>query len=472
MLFQSFEYLLLLIFAIISIRFIPNLFLKKCIILILSLFFYAFGSHWQTFLFLFVIIFTYILAFFIDKYRNKILLFFSLFLVFTPLLLYKYIPFLLKSLCNVDIYDTFILPIGISFYTFQAVGYLIDVYYQKTKVVRNFLTYACFISFFPQLIAGPIERATSLVAQIETLKKPTDDDYSVGFRHILLGLCLKLLIAETVASFVDPVYNNINHQTGLSILIATLLFGIQIYCDFNGYTLIAIGSARLLGIKLITNFNHPYNAISITDFWRRWHISLSTWFKDYVYIPLGGNRKSRLRSSFNIITTFTISGIWHGANWTFFIWGFVNGLVIALEKVFIIKRLTNKVFCGIYAIITFILINLFWLFFRANNVLDAFTAIKAIFSSTTSTILSISNFHEAYSFFISSGWSRYKVISLLVALTIYVWYEYGKHIRVGLFDLMNSKRTFIRWTMYILITIVTLYFGSIIEQSDFVYFRF
>ena len=472
MLFQSFEYLLLLIFVLISIRFIPNLYIKKIIILIASLFFYAYGSHWQTFLFLGVIIATYIIAIIIEKYHNKAFFIVSLLLVFSPLFLYKYIPFLLSSLCDIDIYDKFILPIGISFYTFQSVGYLIDVYQKKTSAVRNFLTYACFISFFPQLIAGPIERANSLAGQIETLNKPTDEDYSIGFRHILLGLCLKLLVAETVASFVDPVYNNINNQSGLSILIATLLFGIQIYCDFNGYTLIAIGSARLLGIKLITNFNHPYNAISITDFWRRWHISLSTWFKDYVYIPLGGNRKSLPRASFNIITTFSLSGIWHGANWTFLIWGFVNGLVIALEKIFIIKRLTNKVFCGIYAIITFILINLFWLFFRANNVLDAFTAIKAIFSSTTSTILSISNFREAYSFFLSSGWSRYKVISLLVALIIYLWYEYGKHIRLGLFDLMNSKRTFIRWIIYILITIITLYFGSIIEQSDFVYFRF
>lgn len=225
-----------------------------------------------------------------------------------------------------------LLPVGISFYTFQALGYSIDVYKGQTEAEHNFITYALFVSFFPQLVAGPIERSNNLLPQFN---KPHDFNYNSAMEgvHLMVwGFFLKLMIADRCGIYVDTIFNNLSNYNGGSYLLASLLFPFQIYGDFAGYSLIAIGTARILGYKLMMNFKRPYFSLSIGEFWHRWHISLSTWFKDYLYIPLGGNRCNKARQYFNLFVTFLVSGIWHGANWTYMIWGGYHGLLLCMEK--------------------------------------------------------------------------------------------------------------------------------------------
>ncbi len=473
MLFQSLEYLLLLIVALLFIRFSKNALVNKIVILLLSMFFYAYGGKWQTLLFIAVILLAYGFALLLQKKHSRSLFIVSLCVMFLPLIVYKYVPFFLTEIFGLDstaYTSIFLLPIGISFYTFQAVGYVIDVYRQKYAAERSLLTFACFISFFPQLVAGPIERADALIGQIKEFKRPERQDYSMGFRLILIGLCLKLLIAETMASFVDPVFNNLSASGGLAVLIATFCFGIQIYCDFNGYTQIALGSAKLMGINLMKNFDYPYNALTVSDFWRRWHISLTSWFRDYVYIPLGGNRKGKFRTTLNSLITFTLSGIWHGANWTYACWGFANGVLIAAEKSLHYKP--KKGFRFLSFLLTIILVNLLWIFFRANSISDAFLAFKLIFTDTIHQLSSLTSLGAVMSFYLGSGWDRYMIFPLIVSLLIYLFYEYGRLVHFDLVERMNSSKLWLRWMIYIILLVCTLYFGKIIEQSAFVYFRF
>lgn len=225
-----------------------------------------------------------------------------------------------------------LLPVGISFYTFQAIGYSIDVYRGDLKAERNLFVYALFVSFFPQLVAGPIERAKNLLPQFRQKHHFDEANVIRGMKLMLWGYFMKLCVADRLALYVDAVYNNIPQHNGTSLLIASVFFAFQIYCDFGGYSLIAIGAARVMGFSLMENFRRPYFAQSIKEFWGRWHISLSTWFKDYVYIPLGGNRVGRFRHALNLFVTFLVSGIWHGANWTFVLWGGFHGGAQVMEK--------------------------------------------------------------------------------------------------------------------------------------------
>ncbi len=476
MLFQTWQYLCLLVFAILSILLINNVVVKKVVVLIISTFFYAYGAKWQTILFGAVIGLAFFFGILLEKKRNKFLLVAVICILFCPLFLYKYMPFLLAQFAPSyaqGFSNIFVLPIGISFYSFQAVGYVVDVYRRQVKAERNILDLACFLSFFPQLVAGPIERYDNLIGQINEMKKPDYTKMVSGFRHIVLGLTLKLLVAETMAGFVNPVYNNLSGKGGLAVLIATFCFGIQIYCDFNGYTQIAIGSAELMGIHLMQNFNHPYRATSITDFWRRWHISLSSWFKDYLYIPLGGNQKGPVLTACNSVITFLVSGIWHGANWTFALWGFANGLGVALEKRYLKKVRKSKFLSLCYSIITFFIVNLCWVFFRANSVHDAFLSYKLIFTDTIPQLVSLNSASKVFRFFLrENGWSYASMLPMAVSILIYIWYEFWNQSRVGLENCLFSRKTPVRWVVYILLLFATLYFGKTLAQSDFVYFRF
>ncbi len=476
MLFQSWQYLVLLITTILCVSFIKNATAKRIAILAFSLFFYAYGAAWQTVLFIAVIGLAYTSGRLLEKHKGKALFITCMVVLFLPLLLYKYVPFILSMIPGVDeqaFQNVFLLPIGISFYTFQAVGYVIDVYRGDYASEKDLLSFACFVSFFPQLVAGPIERYDNLFEQIRHMRKPNYEMLSNGFRHILLGLCLKLLVAETMAQFVDPVYNSLDHKSGLAVIIATLCFGIQIYCDFNGYTQIAIGSARMVGINLMQNFNHPYTAVSIADFWRRWHISLTTWFRDYLYIPLGGNRKGKFRTSLNSVITFLVSGIWHGANWTFALWGLANGVGMAIEKTYWKQISKNRFIKACYAVVVFICINLFWVFFRANSVEDAFLCYKLMFTQTIPATLSLTSPASVVDFFLhGNGWSINNFIPAAVSLAIYVWYEYGFGKERNLTACLHSAKGWVRWTAYAVLVLATLYLGKTVQQSDFVYFRF
>lgn len=261
---------------------------------------------------------------------KKVILAISLLLNLGILFYFKYTNFILENIekifnflkieCSIPVVDI-MLPVGISFFTFQALGYTLDVYRGELKAEKNFFRYALFVSFFPQLVAGPIERSKNLLLQ---LKKPQDfnvDRAKSGLLTIAYGLIVKIVIADTIASVIDPVFLMPENYKGMEMLFATILFGFQIYCDFNGYTQIAIGSAEMLGYKLNENFDSPYMACSVKDFWRRWHISLTSWFRDYLYIPLGGNRKGKWRKELNTLIVFLCSGLWHGASWHYVIWG-------------------------------------------------------------------------------------------------------------------------------------------------------
>lgn len=309
---------------------------------------------------------------------------------------FKYIDFAIESVNAVlkfyylnEITDRFdiVLPVGISFYIFQALGYTFDVYSGEIKAEKNFLRYALFVSFFPQLVAGPIERSKSLLMQLKEKHAFSFERMKDGLLLMLWGYFMKLVLADRIAVFVDNVYGDLDTYTGYFVLIASVLFAFQIYCDFAGYSTIAMGAAEILGFQLMENFNAPYLSKSVAEFWRRWHISLSTWFRDYVYIPLGGNRQGKVRKYLNLFMVFLISGLWHGANWTYVIWGGINGVFQIGGEIcenlrnqlqrFGLKRNTfsHKLLKGI---LTFIFIDFAWIFFRASTISDALKAITSI----------------------------------------------------------------------------------------------
>ena len=316
------------------------------------------------------------------------------------LFFYKYFNFLAGSLVTLfggepsSVALNLILPVGISFYTFQTLSYVIDVYRGDVEPERNFFFYALFVSFFPQLVAGPIERPNNLIPQLREGHKWSNENAVKGAKHMIVGFFKKVVVADTVSIYVNAVYNDAASATSLGVVIATVLFAVQIYCDFSGYTDIAIGCARVMGIRLMKNFDHPYMATSIKEFWSRWHISLSSWFKDYLYIPLGGSRCAKWRHLLNLMIVFLVSGLWHGAAWTFVIWGALHGIYqvvgiitkpwrnsllskLKLSEENLLVRIVRRVN-------TFLLVSFAWIFFRANSTGDAFLLVGKLFEGTWS----------------------------------------------------------------------------------------
>jgi D-alanyl-lipoteichoic acid acyltransferase DltB (MBOAT superfamily) len=288
-----------------------------------------------------------------------------------------------------------LLPVGISFYTFQALGYTIDVYRGNVRAERDLLTYALFVSFFPQLVAGPIERSGRLLPQFRERHRLAYGHVTAGLRMMAWGYFMKLVVADRCGLYVDAVFDNVAMHNGGSCLMASLLFPFQIYGDFAGYSLIAIGTARVLGFRLMENFRSPYLSCSVGEFWHRWHISLSTWFRDYVYIPLGGNRRGRPRQYVNLLVTFTVSGLWHGANWTFLCWGALHGVLLCMERALGIGRtryrgLSRLMHWGL----TFLLVSMGWVLFRAATLHDALAVYTSILTSLAVPDLSFAMFTE------------------------------------------------------------------------------
>jgi len=347
-----------------------------------------------------------------------------------------------------------LLPVGISFYTFQAVGYSIDVYQGKLKPEASFGKYALFVSFFPQLVAGPIERAKNLIPQFSE-KYSFDYQKGVeGTKLIIWGYFMKVVVADRLSLYVDSVYNNSEMHSPISIGLATVFFAFQIYCDFGGYSNIAIGCAKILGFDLMTNFRRPYFARNCSEFWHRWHISLSTWFKDYVYIPLGGNRVSRRMKYLNLMITFIVSGLWHGANWTFVIWGALNGLFQIIVNFFKLnkRRDTSLVLRMINILITFVLIDFTWVFFRANNLSHAMSIIVSVFT-------------KSGDLFIGSNASFiYSIVGLVVLLVKDFKDEYN--ISYTILEMQVTK-----YAWYAILIILILLIG-VFDGSQFIYFQF
>ncbi len=346
---------------------------------------------------------------------------------------------------------------GISFYTFQAVGYLFDVYYGRIEAERNWWDYMLFVSFFPQILSGPISKAKDLLPQIKA-DRPFDYTRAVaGLKFLLWGMFLKVVMADRLGLYVDTVFDNWQYNSGISCLVASFAYSFQIYGDFAGYSLMAVGVGRLLGFELMNNFNRPYFSVSITDFWRRWHISLSTWLKDYVYIPLGGSRCSRARNYLNIMVTFLVSGIWHGANWTFIVWGLLHGLLQVIEKALGLQKCESKKFWVRLPriLITFVLINFLWTIFRMPTISDAAGVIARMFTHG-GTILKPGLDNFSFSF---------------IAVVIVLVSEFIEEFAPSRCALLNSGSRFIRWCTY-LVLIVLIMLGGVFDSSQFIYVSF
>lgn len=371
-----------------------------------------------------------------------------------------------------------LLPVGISFYTFQALGYTVDVYRGEIEAERNFFRYALFVSFFPQLVAGPIERSKNLLNQ---LRYPKAFDYrrmSDGLLLMIWGYFLKLVIADRISIFVDNVYANVGIYDGKYLLLASVLFAFQIYCDFAGYSTIAIGAAEVMGFQLMDNFNSPYLSQSVAEFWRRWHISLSSWFKDYLYIPLGGNRKGKVRKYINIMIVFLVSGLWHGANWSYVVWGGLNGIYQVVGAIFtpVRNRIKEKLHLKksplplmiIYMIVTFILVDFTWIFFRADNVQHAFAVIDSIFNMNNQVLLENGTLYDL-------GLSRPNFIVLGVSLVILLAADICKYRGIKVRSVILNLNIVIRWAVIIAGILGILVFGiwgSGYSATNFIYFQF
>ncbi len=399
MLFNSLEFLVFFPVVCFLYHLVRPLRVRNLLLLFASYFFYMNWRAEYALLILWGTVATYSAAICIAKAKTNRtrmwILSSGIACVLTPLFVFKYLTFAASSVSEflslVGLRMHFpdfelLLPVGISFFSFQMIGYMVDVYRGTIRPERDFATYALFISFFPQLVAGPIERAVNLLPQFRERRRFDASLAFDGLAMMLWGYFMKLCVAERVGPYVDAVFNNWQHHNGTSLLLGVVFFAFRIYCDFCGYSLIARGAAAVMGFRLMENFRSPYLACGLKEFWRRWHISLSTWFMDYVYIPLGGNRCSPLRHSMNLMVTFLLSGIWHGANWTFIAWGALHGMALSVGA--FVRRLlpaASRPFPAVARLIgiaaTFAFTLLAWVFFRADSISSAFGILGKIFTS-------------------------------------------------------------------------------------------
>lgn len=371
-----------------------------------------------------------------------------------------------------------ILPVGISFYIFQSLSYTMDVYRGEIAAQRNFAKYALFVSFFPQLVAGPIERSKNLLHQIDERHYFDYDRMVRGMLLMLWGFFLKLVIADRIAIYVDVVFGNYSVYDGMHLIIASVLFAIQIYCDFAGYSTIAIGTSEIMGFKLMENFNCPYFSRSVSEFWRRWHISLSTWFRDYLYIPLGGNRKGKYRKYINIMVVFAVSGLWHGADLTYLVWGGANGFFQVIGEIFLpVKaKIVNllkieKNSLGhhlLQTVVTFILVDSAWVFFRAEGVKNALEIFRSMLSKPNIFILTDGSLYSA-------GLSQKNFGVLWISLLILFFADYLKYRGYIVRDIIMKQDIWFRWIIYIIAIMGILIYGiwgGDYDAANFIYFQF
>lgn len=474
MLFNSFDFILF--FPTVCILFFAFPYKYRWLLLLIaSCYFYMYFIPIYILILAGTIVIDYFAGILIEKNqgkRRKFFLIISLFANILVLAVFKYYNFLIDNIENVLHalgeknslpYLTILLPVGLSFHTFQAMSYTIEVYRGNQKAEKHFGIYALYVMFFPQLVAGPIERPQNVLYQFHEKKIFEIANFIKGAKLILWGFFMKVVVADRLSIYVNAVYNNVDSHSGTTLLLATFFFTFQIYCDFAGYSYIAIGTARIMGFDLMTNFNRPYFAKTISEFWKRWHISLSTWFRDYLYLPLGGNKVPKYRWYFNLFFVFLVSGIWHGANWTFFIWGALNGfyLVFAIvtkkhrDKLNSFLGLTkyDSVFKTIQISTTFILCAFAWIFFRANTVKDAFVIVRKIGSGLTSE------------FFVK--WEVF--FGVLIGLTILILKEVREEYFMNKLPIFRNSA--FRLLIYAFLIVLILLFG-VFDSGQFIYFQF
>ena len=489
MLFNSLDFAIFLPIVFLLYWFVAqnNVKLQNALIVVASYVFYG----WWDWRFLSLIIFSTVVDYLVGQKlrveekqsKRKVLLWTSILINLGFLGFFKYYNFFLENF--VDTFSLFgmqinanslniILPVGISFYTFQTLSYTIDVYRKKLEPTKDFIAFSAFVCFFPQLVAGPIERATNLLPQFYKKRTFEYDKAVDGMRQILWGLFKKVVIADNCAEFANQIFNNSADMNGSSLVLGAIFFTFQIYGDFSGYSDIAIGTSRLFGFDLKQNFATPYFSRDIAEFWRRWHISLSTWFRDYLYIPIGGSRGGTWMKVRNTFAIFLVSGFWHGANWTFIIWGALNAIY------FLPLLLTNKnrknigvvaegkllpSFSELIAmLITFVLTVFAWIFFRAENLSHAFSYIKQIFVKTDYVV-------ENYSFSLLQYFNISITLLMILLLIVIEWltrvYPYPLHI------LHVHKVNFVfRYLTYLTLIFLICLFGNFINNDQFIYFQF
>ncbi len=492
MLFNSLDFLIFfpivfIIFVVIPARF-RTFWLLAC-----SYFFYMCWNPKCILLILLSTVATYLSGIAMEKFtdskRKKAILISCIVINLAILFFFKYFNFMLDTVGFISGHKfntlNIILPVGISFYTFQALGYAIDCYRGDIRPERNFIRYALFVSFFPQLVAGPIERSGNLLGQIKKIGTSTRKELlnvqriQEGFILMVWGMFMKLVISDRIAVIVDNVYTNCNLYGTVGLLMAFFGFGIQIYCDFGSYSIIAIGAAKIMSINLMENFNAPYLATSVTDFWRKWHISLSSWFRDYLYIPLGGNRKGFIRKLVNIMIVFICSGLWHGAQWTFVFWGFMHGLAQVIEN--LLKPVLHKIekyfdvnkstagFMLCRAVVVTVFVNLAWVFFRAESFDQAFTFIRRLLTKPDWWRLFDGTIY-------TYGLDEMEIWILAISLVMLMTVDLIRN-RKGLTvdKWLMGEFTLFRIFVVVIVIVMTVMFGEYgpgFDSQEFIYFQF
>lgn len=490
MLFNSFQFLVFFPVVLIGYFLVPNK-VKYIWLLLASYYFYMCWNPSYALLILIVTGVTYICGMVIDKSKKyttrRFVLILGILFPVGILLYFKYFTFLMRNvnrilnlinLKEINLWMGVLLPVGISFYTFQSISYVVDIYRGNLPAEKNILKYALYIAFFPQLVAGPIERPGNLLKQISNIPKIKLWDYdriTNGMIFMLYGYFLKMVIADRLALIVDAVFTNYNELCWTSLILGAVSFAIQIYCDFASYSAIAIGASQIMGIVLMENFNSPYFAVSLKDFWNRWHISLSTWLRDYIYIPLGGSKCAGYKRDINLMVTFLVSGFWHGAAWKYIIWGGIHGFlrIVETETKQLRRRISRKIGikerCISYKILcsaeVFLTVTLAWIFFRSNSAQDALHYIKRIFWLSGGV-----------------GWRQFiqienlEIYVVVLAVVMLFLCDLAKELTGERIDvLLNRQNLYFKWGVLLIGIIMILVFGVYgvnVELEPFIYFQF
>ncbi|MBC7864146.1 MAG: MBOAT family protein [Bacteroidia bacterium] len=497
MLFNSFSFLIF--FPVITLLyFVLPYNMRWLMLLAASCFFYMFFVPYYIIILLVTIVVDYFAGILIEKQtdqkKKKRWLVLSIIANVGVLFVFKYFNFFIDNINTVAAFFHWnysldllkiVLPIGLSFHTFQAMSYTIEVSRGNQKAERHFGIYALYVMYYPQLVAGPIERPQNLLWQFHKKHSFNYDDVTGGLKQMAWGLLKKVVIADRLAEFVNPVYTDPHSFPGISIFIATVFFTFQIYCDFSGYSDIAIGASRVMGIHLMKNFNKPYFSSSIAEFWKRWHVSLSTWFRDYLYIPLGGNRKGKWRGYLNIFIVFLVSGFWHGANWTFVVWGSLHGIYLLFGS--ITHAVREKIRLAIFGnkmknlgkiiqvAVVFFLVCFAWIFFRAENMDKALYIAKNFFTGIPEYISGIGKKGFLWAEpivmnrYLKAVWFEYFLIAVFIFAMLVVEFLQKKQ---GGYLWIKAKHPAVRWTMYFAGVYSILFFGIYHKNNEFIYFQF
>jgi len=437
---------------------------RKLFLLIASFYFYASWNWKLAFLVIFSTSIDYLCALKMDSATNpsiaKRFLLISIISNLTILGFFKYFNFFMDNVSFI-LGENFkhwniLLPIGISFYTFEAMSYVIDVYHKKISAEKSYINFGFFIIFFPKLVAGPILRAYEFLPQVHNYVNATKQDIEIGIQVFVQGIIKKVILADTVAIFADAIFGNPSPYNSATIWLAVIAYAIQIFCDFSGYTDMAIGTAKMLGYDLVKNFDMPYVSTTVTEFWKRWHISLSRWIKDYIYIPLGGNRLGRIRTYINLLVTMLLGGLWHGASWNFVIWGGMHGLALSIDKYLKLPELLEKykILKPLFWFITLIFILVTWVFFRAQNFGTAFLMLRKMF------------------LFTDGGMQYYQPLTYIIPFVVMA------HL-IGKFYLEKNSKDYYYFDLesfigilVLLITILLIIALLPVSTSRFIYFQF